>query len=477
MDGVRRAERVHRTWSPIQEGLAVTTAVLWAVFPAAPVMVWAAPTAGILLFYFIAGRGKCVNPANLVSLSRIVCTAAAFFLQSFLLDRWIALVVILASAEILDWVDGRLAQRLGPTRFGGLFDEEADAYFMLTVSALLVRTDLFGAWVLSFGLLRYIFTMIFEVFPDRIQFPRGFSRFAKTVCGVSAGVLIASFGRILPPTLRLAAAGAALGLLAFSFLWETVLRFRPLVPLIRAGGLFKSYAVYYLIPGKRYRMRSLYGEFLGEGDLAFDVGAHLGNRIRVWREMGARVVAVEPNPECVTFISYLYGPDEGVEIIPAASGAKPGQGRLFVDPRNPTLATVSARWIKEVEGSELFSNVQWKREHPVSIVTLDELVRTYGTPRFIKVDTEGFDHRVLDGLSVPIPGLSFEYLPASTEIAEEALLKVGSLGDYEFNSSPRETMRFRWREWQSGGEILSFLASLSPGDRAGDIYARLRTTG
>ncbi|MFP4561703.1 MAG: FkbM family methyltransferase [Spirochaetia bacterium] len=473
---MRRIERMHRVWSPVQSGLAFGSAVIWAVFPQTPAALWSVPAVSMLIFYLLAGRKNLTNIANLVSLARVELTASVFLFQAVLLDRWIILVIILSAVELLDWLDGRVAHRIGPTRFGKLFDEEADAFFTLTVSALLTRTGVFGPWVLTFGALRYLFSVVFVLFPEPAVFPRRFSRYAKTVCAVSAGVLIAGFAEILPPAVRLGAAGLALGFLVGSFCWETVLRIRPLRPLVSSGGLLKSYAVYYLVPGKRYRMRRLYENFLREGDLAFDIGSHLGNRIRVWRDMGVRVLAVEPNPECLLFLSSVYGADERVEIIPAASGAETGRGSLYVDPRNPTLATVSSRWIREVEDSAVFSNIRWKRTYPIRMVTLDELIHLHGTPRFIKIDTEGFDHRVLEGLSTPVENLSFEYLPTSPRTAEEALLRVESLWDYEFNVSRRETMRFRWREWRSGAAIRGFLASLEEGDSAGDVYARRRDT-
>ena len=46
-------------------------------------------------------------------------------------------------------------------------------------------------------------------------------------------------------------------------------------------------------------------QFLRPGDLYFDIGAHVGNRIRAARQIGARVVAVEPNPELTVFLKAL----------------------------------------------------------------------------------------------------------------------------------------------------------------------------
>ena len=61
-------------------------------------------------------------------------------------------------------------------------------------------------------------------------------------------------------------------------------------------GILRSLRIYY---GDRTRaavMQRLYAEFVHEGDLVFDVGAHVGDRIASFRRLGARVVAVEPQP-------------------------------------------------------------------------------------------------------------------------------------------------------------------------------------
>ena len=46
----------------------------------------------------------------------------------------------------------------------------------------------------------------------------------------------------------------------------------------------------------RTKMRDLYGPYVRRGDLVFDVGAHMGTYTEVFVELGAKVVAVEPNP-------------------------------------------------------------------------------------------------------------------------------------------------------------------------------------
>jgi len=58
----------------------------------------------------------------------------------------------------------------------------------------------------------------------------------------------------------------------------------------RAIGLARSLATYHGIPFRQRRLRRLYRSFVNAGDLAFDIGAHAGNRVRALTALGCRVV-------------------------------------------------------------------------------------------------------------------------------------------------------------------------------------------
>ncbi|MDX1409268.1 MAG: hypothetical protein R3330_14075, partial [Saprospiraceae bacterium] len=66
-------------------------------------------------------------------------------------------------------------------------------------------------------------------------------------------------------------------------------------------GLWRSIGMYYWKPRVRGRLRRFYTGFVQEGMLCFDIGAHLGNRTRAFRDLGASVVAVEPQPLCLRY--------------------------------------------------------------------------------------------------------------------------------------------------------------------------------
>jgi hypothetical protein len=108
------------------------------------------------------------------------------------------------------------------------------------------------------------------------------------------------------------------------------------------------------------------------------------------------------------------------------------------------------------------------------VTTLDELIKTHGEPAFCKIDVEGFEAEVLRGLSRPLRALSFEYLPQAHDAGLAALDLVRSLGDYEYNYSPIETMRFASEAWLPADQLVTLLDRFRPAGRSGDVYARLR---
>jgi FkbM family methyltransferase len=247
---------------------------------------------------------------------------------------------------------------------------------------------------------------------------------------------------------------------------------------VRAWGIMRSLAIYYGVPGKHQRELCLYREFLGPGDLAFDVGAHVGGRVRAWRRLGVRVVAVEPQPDCLRVLRLLFGRDRGVTVVPTAAGARVGRARLAVSTATPTVSSMSPDWIGSVTADDSFARVRWDRSVEVGVTTLDELIAVHGEPAFCKIDVEGFEADVLAGLTRPVRALSFEYVPSAHDAALTTLDIVEKLGleagGYVYNYSPVETMRLASERWLDAADLVERLERIRPRGRSGDIYARLR---
>lgn len=243
----------------------------------------------------------------------------------------------------------------------------------------------------------------------------------------------------------------------------------------RAWGIARSLVMYHGIPGRQRRMMRFYGQFLRAGDIGFDIGAHVGSRVRAWRRLGVKVVAVEPAPDCLRVLRLLFGRDpQRVTIVPIAVGAKPGTESLKVSTATPTVSTMSHSWISHVKQDNSFSHVKWDNQIDVEVTTLDRLIAEHGEPAFCKIDVEGFEAEVLKGLSKPLRALSFEYLPMAHDATLQALQLVESLGSYEYNYSPVETMRWASRRWLDAAGLVELLDRFRPLGRSGDVYARRR---
>lgn len=258
-----------------------------------------------------------------------------------------------------------------------------------------------------------------------------------------------------------------------AILFSIVMSGVPVSKLASRIGLLRSLVVYYGQPWKLWRMRRIGARWIGRGSLAFDVGAHVGNRVAVWRSLGARVVAFEPQPAFNRFLMGRYGRDPHVTLEARALGEQEGEAMLHISERSPTLSTLADDWICEVRADRRFDSVAWNRTERVPVTTLDRAIEQYGLPAFCKIDVEGHETSVLKGLSQPLPALSFEFLPVSIARAMECVAVLERLGSYRYNWSLGEAQRFGSAQWVSADQICRWLKALPPMSASGDVYAEL----
>ncbi len=238
-------------------------------------------------------------------------------------------------------------------------------------------------------------------------------------------------------------------------------------------GIARSLRVYHGDRAHHRAMDALYAGFLKDGDLAFDIGAHVGDRISSFRRCGARVVAAEPQPACARVIRLLHGRDKGVTLVEAAVGAQAGSLTLRVNSANPTVSTASADFVKAADGARGWEGQTWDREIVVPATTLDALIARHGTPAFIKIDVEGFEIDVLNGLSQPVPALSFEFTTIAREVAYRCLDRAFELGYRHFNVALGETQAMTFPAPATRDEMRAWLQALPHEANSGDIYAMM----
>jgi FkbM family methyltransferase len=243
---------------------------------------------------------------------------------------------------------------------------------------------------------------------------------------------------------------------------------------MRTLGLLKSIVMYNWKPFNQRRLRRFYSQFIGAGDLCFDVGAHVGNRSLAWARLGARVISVEPQPACANYLRRKFGSLENVVVLEVGISAEKGQGTMHVNSANPTISTFSDEdWRAQLARDARYP-ISWDQHCEVELTTLDALIEAHGIPVFCKLDVENYEFKALNGLSSPIPQLSFEYYPPRISVALKCLDRLMQIETYEFNWSFGESLVMNSSEWVDYQIIKEIISGYKSRYEYGDIYARIK---
>jgi FkbM family methyltransferase len=217
-------------------------------------------------------------------------------------------------------------------------------------------------------------------------------------------------------------------------------------------------------------MDRLYGSFIRSGDLVFDVGAHVGDRVASCRRLGARVVAVEPQPTMVRALRLLYGRNASVAIEAVAAGREPGRTRMLINADNPTVSTVSPAFVEAARDAPGWETQRWNETIDIEVTTLDALIARHGVPAFIKLDVEGFEAEALHGLSHKVSALSFEFTTIQRDVALACIERCSAIGYTRFNAALGESQALA-SEWMDASAAADWLIALPQSANSGDIYA------
>ncbi|MGK7860975.1 FkbM family methyltransferase [Falsiroseomonas sp. E2-1-a4] len=227
----------------------------------------------------------------------------------------------------------------------------------------------------------------------------------------------------------------------------------------------------YYGPGCAAALDAFHARFLGPGELGFDVGSHVGDRSASFLRLGARALAVEPQPRLARLIRLLHGRTPGFTLVSTLVGAEPGTATLRVNSQNPTVASASADFIAAAAGAEGWEGQVWDTELTLPVTTLDALAAEHGAPDFLKIDVEGYEAVALSGLSRAPRSLSFEFTTIQRDIARICLERLSALGYRHFNACLGEGMAFTHPAPLSAEAMTHWIAALPHAANSGDVYA------
>ncbi len=232
--------------------------------------------------------------------------------------------------------------------------------------------------------------------------------------------------------------------------------------------------VAFLIKGKEFPRGNkeeikFYKVFIKEGDLVFDIGANGGSKTKVFLKCGAKVIAVEPQKECINILKKKFGKIDMVEIVNKGLSSTRETKEINIFNSSP-VSSFRDDW-----KDRMFSNCKIIRKEEVKmiLILIEDLIDKYGIPDFCKIDVEGFELEVLKGLTSKIKLISFEF---SKEFFKETLDVINYLskeGYTKFNYTDNFNMTFKNDVWKNKNKFVSELITrIKNKDKEffGDIY-------
>lgn len=225
----------------------------------------------------------------------------------------------------------------------------------------------------------------------------------------------------------------------------------------------------------------IYDEIFKFGNsLCFDVGANIGNRTNMFLNIGYnKVLSIEPQKECLSILHSRFDRNNKVIIINKGLSNEIGFSKIYISNAH-AISSMDIEFITEVK-KDRFKNYNWNDSYYIQTTTLDNLILEHGLPDFIKIDVEGFELNVLNGLSKPVKYISFEYTP---ELHEKSMMCIDSLESickkYVYNFSLGESLEFSFSNWIDKNALDNWLKENIKNKKDqnnnllfGDIYSKL----
>ena len=183
---------------------------------------------------------------------------------------------------------------------------------------------------------------------------------------------------------------------------------------------------------KEQKEESFYKSFLKPCNLIFDIGANDGHKTEAFLKIAKSVVCCEPDEENFKILQTRFrNKKKNVFLEKKAVADIEGEKTFYIHHAGSAFNTLSPQWKETLEKDNIEKwneKIQFTDETVVAVTTVDLLIKKYGTPHFIKIDVEGFEEYVLNGLSQKIPFLSFEaLLPDGYKELKNCLARVNYL--------------------------------------------------
>lgn len=162
--------------------------------------------------------------------------------------------------------------------------------------------------------------------------------------------------------------------------------------------------------------------------LLFDIGANRGDAVIAGLNQGYKVIALEPGSRVFRQLvsNCIYNP----MVIPLklAVSDSDNESIEFYECIEDGLSTIEKSWLTD---PVMPYNGKEYRTVNATTITIDTLAKIYGEPDLIKIDVEGAEWFVFNGMTKKYGKLTFEWTYETLDQHEEQIKYLKNLG-YEF---------------------------------------------
>ena len=163
----------------------------------------------------------------------------------------------------------------------------------------------------------------------------------------------------------------------------------------------------------------------------FDIGCNIGNWIEANYNTVDTFIGVEANPQIYEFCQDRFKERWNVRILNFLVAERDNETRPFYVAQSSTgeVSSASLDWVQKSRHAYVET---WDLPIKVNTITLDTLIASYGKPKLIKIDVEGYELEVLKGLHQVYP-LCFEWCEEMKGRLVECIDRLWNIGFREFH--------------------------------------------